>query len=238
MRSGFFLLGRVRGAPVRLHWSTLLIAVFIGITSGAGVSLFTLVASVLVLGLILIHELGHAFYVWRYRHHVIGIDVFGFHGVCYWDGYASRYERVAIAWGGVVAQATLLAAVVIWAAVTGPATTEAGWTVRQVLIRSNLFMIALNLLPFPPLDGATAWKILPLLRARFRAQKKAPPPPKPPARPHLRLVPPPAQHDDFGDPDDGPVSEESRRIADRAIQDALEQSRRKGQNGGGKPTLH
>ena len=95
-RRGFYLLGRVRGAPVRLHWSTLLVAVFIGITSGAGLSLFTLIASVMTLGLILIHELGHAAMVWRYRHHVVGIEVWGFHGVCYWEGHASRYEDAAI----------------------------------------------------------------------------------------------------------------------------------------------
>ncbi|MCA9525756.1 MAG: hypothetical protein KC549_05610 [Myxococcales bacterium] len=230
-RRGFYLLGRVRGAPVRLHWSTLLVAVFIGITSGAGLSLFTLIASVMTLGLILIHELGHAAMVWRYRHHVVGIEVWGFHGVCYWEGHASRYEDAAISWGGVLAQGVLLVAVGLWAVLTGPATTEFGWTAQQVFIRTNLFMIALNLLPFPPLDGARAWKILPMLRGRFRPRvRRAPPPPK------LRLVkPPPVRLDDV---DDEPLSEESRRIADRAIQEALEQSRRKGQNGSGKPTLH
>ena len=125
----------------------------------------------------------------------------------------------------------LLVAVGLWAVLTGPATTEFGWTAQQVFIRTNLFMIALNLLPFPPLDGARAWKILPMLRGRFRPRvRRAPPPPK------LRLVkPPPVRLDDV---DDEPLSEESRRIADRAIQEALEQSRRKGQNGSGKPTLH
>lgn len=224
---GFWSPLRVWGAPLRFHWTTPLIALLIGLSSG-GFSLFTLLASLMAVGLLVSHELGHAFLVRRLGHRVLSVDVFGFHGACRWHGYASPRDQAIIAWGGVLAQALLLVLVAIPLLLFGRQSLL-GWTAYQVFVQSNIFLIILNLLPFAPLDGAHAWTLLPELKARFRRRKapKAPPPP-PRSRADLRLVPP------LDDVDDTPLSEESRRIADAAIREAIERSKSKN----GKPTLH
>lgn len=229
MQTGYLTLGRVRGALVRIHWSAFALALLLGYSRGA--FLPSLFSSLLVLVLIVIHEFGHAFMVWRYRHQVIAIEVFAFHGWCRWDGHPSRYESAMISWGGVFAQLALLVPAVAIAI----AFPQAGRPVLldaaiYTFVWTNLFLVCINLIPIAPLDGAEAWKLVPLLRGR-RAQRPTVddlpfrgPTKRPPAqggqRPNLRVLTPPPE-------DDEPVSESSRRIADSAIKDALERSRRK-----------
>ena len=231
LNRGFWVAAHWRGAPIRFHWTTPLIALLIGVSSG-GLSLFTLLASVMAVSLLLLHELGHAFFVRRYGHEVVSVDVFGFHGLCRWRGHASAYENAMISWGGVVFQAGLLLLTLIPVLILGRESLVT-WTAYEVFVRSNLFIIFLNLLPIPPLDGATAWTLVPILRDRAARRRPRPRPATRP-QPNLRLVKP--MHDDFGDED--PPSEESRRIADAAIREALEASRAKDRNGNSKPTLH
>jgi len=159
VRSGYLWIGRFRGAPIRLHWSVPLgILMFTGLRFAPGAWLgFVL--------LILVHELGHAVAVAHARLPVTSVDVLGFGGLCHWSGYPTPRQRVLIAWGGVLAQAALgavtLAAVV---ALGRPAQPFAADLV-DTFLRTNLWVIMLNLLPIPPLDGVEAWGIVALLRA-------------------------------------------------------------------------
>jgi len=157
MQSGYLTLLRWRGVPIRAHWTLPLGALFFaGLAPVAWFAFFAL---------ILIHELGHAVLARRYGHRVVAIDITGFGGLCRWSGYATDYERAVIAWGGVVAQAALL---VITALVVVPFGFPRGplGEIAGVFLRTNAWLIALNLLPFPPLDGAEAWRILRFLRNR------------------------------------------------------------------------
>lgn len=225
MQTGYLTLGRIRGAVVRIHWSAFAIALLLGYARSAP-WWASLLGSVLVVALIMAHEFGHAFMVWRYRHRVIAIEVFAFHGWCRWDGHPSRYERAMISWGGVFAQLALLAATLLIALLV-PSGGYLRAIVLQVFIWTNLYLACINLIPIAPLDGAEAWKLIPLLRDRRpkRPRMDDMPPPRAGGNgrrapgPKLRLLTPP--------PDDEPVSESSRKIADSAIQDALERSRRK-----------
>src|SRR5688572_21328022 len=99
---GFVNLGVWRRVPVRMHWTAPVGAFVFGGLQFAPAVWFAFLA------LVLVHELGHAYLVRRYGHHVMAIDVTGFGGLCRWFGSATTHERAAIAWGGVGAQALLL----------------------------------------------------------------------------------------------------------------------------------
>lgn len=157
-RNGYLELGRVRGVLIRVHWSTPVGALIFGGFSPVFWAAFFV--------LVLLHEAGHALLVRRYGHHVHAIDVTGFGGLCRWSGHATANERSIIAWGGVAAQAALLA-------ITGVLVLAFGYpafgplrTLAYAFISTNAFLIGLNLLPIPPLDGAEAW---PLVTRKLRA---------------------------------------------------------------------
>jgi stage IV sporulation protein FB len=158
--SGFLRIFSWRGVPVRLHWTLPLGAFLFG-----GWSLAPMFWLGFVL-LVFLHELGHAVLVTRLRHRVVAIDITGFGGMCRWSGAATPIERAIISWGGVLAQlAALVVATSLAVAMPGLRHGPAA-SLLSVFLHTNLWLIGLNLLPFPPLDGATAWRIIPLLRRR------------------------------------------------------------------------
>lgn len=166
MDRGYLKLFTVKGVPVRAHWTVPLgMLMFSGgrIAPGAWLG---------VLFVILLHELGHAFVVNRVGLVNAGIDLTGFGGVCKWVGNPSRVQRALVAWGGVLAQAVL--ALVAWPivllGVLPPSVflTDLFFAFTQV----NVLLIAINLIPFPPLDGAKAWPLFKYWREdRARKQK-------------------------------------------------------------------
>jgi len=159
-RSGYLRLGKIRGAVVRAHWSVLLGAIIFG---GFRFDPWFLLGFVV---LVLLHELGHAVLVWRYGHRVQLIEVTGLGGACGWDGNATPYEEAAIAWGGVLAQGLLLAGAYAWPLLMGAPTNPGAYSLLGVFTTTNLWLIAINLMPLPPLDGAKAWKFFALWRER------------------------------------------------------------------------
>jgi stage IV sporulation protein FB len=165
--TGFLQIARVRGAPVRIHWSVVLGALFF-----TGLR-FEPTAWFAFLALVLVHELGHAAVVLACRLRVVGIDVLAFGGVCRWTGDSTPMQRAVIAWGGVLAQLLLLAATEGVVLATGAPTSSFGWELVSVFTMTNLWLAGVNLLPIPPLDGATAWTIFRAWKTRPRATKAA-----------------------------------------------------------------
>jgi hypothetical protein len=158
-RSGYWRLGRWHGAPVLLHFSVLLgLLVFGGFRSSLGFF-------VAYPCLILVHELGHAALVRRCGHRVVGIEVTGLGGVCHWSGNASPFEEALIAWGGVLAQLALFALTLLWLKLLPPK-SELAWDLTATFTHTNLWLVAVNLIPIPPLDGARAWGIFRAFRER------------------------------------------------------------------------
>jgi stage IV sporulation protein FB len=163
--SGYWTVARIRGVPIRLHWTIPLGAVlFSGLR-------FAPAFWAAFFALILIHEVGHALFVRFFRHRVHAIDVMGFGGTCHWSGSATPLERAAIAWGGILAQGALLLVTLILLKLFGPPPNLATAEVADVFTRSNLWLMALNLLPVPPLDGAEAWPVFRHLRDHFRSRR-------------------------------------------------------------------
>ncbi len=151
--SGFFEVGRLAGAPLRVHWTTP-----IGLFFLTHFSFNPLVWAALLL-IIVVHELGHAFLARRYGLRLVSIDVTAIGGVCRLEGNPSRREASIVAWGGVLAQAALLVAALLARGIISVVTFGLLDCVFDTLITTNLIVMALNLLPVRPLDGADAWRL-------------------------------------------------------------------------------
>lgn len=166
LQRGYWQIGRVRGIPVRLHWSIVLGAMlFSGMT-------FAPVFWLSFFGLVLAHEFGHALLVRRFGHQVLSVDVTGFGGLCRWAGHATEDQRGIIAWGGVAAQVLVLMTTLAIIMVTGWPTSWVGAQLASVLVRANLWLIVLNLIPIAPFDGADAWRFAGRQWRRMRLSKQ------------------------------------------------------------------
>jgi len=182
------------GVPIRIHVLTPLGAlVFTGFRFAPG-------AWVGFLLLVLLHEMGHALLVMRYRLRVSSIDLHAYGGLCRWSGQATDWERAVIAWGGVVAQAALWAVTVGVVAVFGYPRDMFARELVEVFTRTNLWLMLINLAPFPPLDGVEAWRGVGELRRRWAS--RAPPAGDPPRSETSESI-----------PDTKLSPEEARRIA-------------------------
>lgn len=234
LERGTLRVGRYRGAPILLHWSLALgLLAFGGLSFVPGFWLgFT--------GLILLHELGHAYLVRRLGFNVEAVVVHGFGGFCSWHGHASRLEHSVIAWGGVLAQALLLLGTFAYVQVMGPATSAFGFHLQDAWIRANVYIMALNLLPVAPLDGSEAWQIFRAMRVESvtfgQILRKClpgfgPRKPKPPSSSgSSERQPPPSDREPPAPPrargasDGEPSAEAQRAIAD-ALRRISEQAR-------------
>lgn len=148
-----FTFAKWRGVPLRIHASTILgLYVFSGFQ-------FVPMLWLLSLGLVLLHELGHAAVVLRVGATPVEIMLTGFGGHCAWQGHVRPVDRAAIAFGGVAAQLLLFAIVQAVAFLGlwphGTFAAQAWW----MFTTSNLWLVVLNLLPFKPLDGVEAWAL-------------------------------------------------------------------------------
>lgn len=160
-------LGKWRGIPVSLHW-TVLIALpwFYYQTRSVPATAISLAAFFFLL---IAHEIGHAAVaLWR-NVGVDEIELFFIHGLCRHEEPYHEKDDVLIAWGGVAAQLVVL--VIAYGtnmvlATLSPFTHQIASPLFRVLIETNVVIMILNLIPVAPLDGAKAWRILPMLRAR------------------------------------------------------------------------
>lgn len=150
-RDGFLILGRLWGAPIRIHWTTPLVAfVLTNFSFVPGAWLGFLV-------LVLVHEIGHAIAVRSFGANVVSVNAHGLGGTCEWYGHVTARQRAIIAWGGVLAQAALYIPARFVAAMV-PSWGIIG-EIMYTLTATNLILIVVNLLPIRPLDGAEAWKL-------------------------------------------------------------------------------
>ena len=164
MLSGNISLGRIGGVEVRINWSWLVIFALIVWTLADGVFPSTnpglsgnthlamaIVAALLFVVSILLHELGHAWEARREGLEVDGITLWLFGGVSQFKGgfpSAGAEFRIAIA-GPLVS--LVLGVVFVLIAIAGLPSAVDG--VAAWLGYINLTLLAFNLIPAPPLDG-------------------------------------------------------------------------------------
>jgi stage IV sporulation protein FB len=138
-RDGFLVLGHLWRAPIRVHWSTPIVAFAL-----TGLS-FVPGAWIGFLVLVLVHEIGHAVAARSFGAHVVSVNAHGLGGTCEWYGDVTLKQRAIIA-------------VARFAAVVLPSWGLLG-QLMYTLTATNLILIVINLLPIRPLDGAEAWKL-------------------------------------------------------------------------------
>jgi len=157
-------LGHWRGVPITLHWTVLLALPWFLYQTRSLVG--TAIAFIAFFGLLLAHEVGHAAVaMWR-RVEVLWIRLLVIHGECAHEEPDYELDDVLIAWGGVAAQLVLLIAALgvdMLLAPTSSSVYRASAPLLHVFIETNLVIMIVNLIPLAPFDGATAWRILPIL---------------------------------------------------------------------------
>ena len=197
---GYLTLARFRGAPIRLHWSLALGVLFV---SGLEFAPGRWLGYVLV---ILLHELGHAALAKAYRMQVLEVMLHGMGGHCRYAGQPTPFERAVIASGGILAQLVILAIALplSFFLVEGPLTAG----LFDALVRTNVILMVLNLIPIAPLDGAEIAKIPALLRGRRLARDAR--------EVRSRVVVKPGAKLDLGDVDEAAVRDTVRRALDDA----------------------
>jgi Zn-dependent protease len=175
MMHSWFRLRRIRllGAPTYVHWSLLLVVGLLGFMSFHSLP-YAVVAIASYLGVIVIHEAGHAWMAQRFGCRVFAIRIAWLHGCCeYEDAVYSEREDVLIAWAGVMAQ--LAVALPVLAVATVLEGYELGYAAPAVVLLgyANLSTALINLAPAPGLDGQKAWRALPLIWKWWSARRAA-----------------------------------------------------------------
>lgn len=157
--------GSWRGIPIVWHWTVLLgLPWFLYQTRSITGALIAFAA---FLFLLLAHELGHAAVAMGRRVEVSHVRLLFLHGYCAHEAPDYEEDDVFIAWGGVAAQFVVLV-IALGINFLLPTLSPAAYLlvapVFPVLIETNLFIMILSLVPVAPLDGAKAWRAIPLVR--------------------------------------------------------------------------
>jgi Zn-dependent protease len=151
---GYLTIGTLRGIVIRAHWSTPIGAFALGGFRFRPLDWAVFGASVLL------HELAHAGAARARGLEVYSADLLPIGGVCRHEGTGDERSRALIAAAGPAANALLatlaLAALGLAGAHLG---SHASWALDRIAL-ANVLMVLVNLLPFPPLDGADAWKLV------------------------------------------------------------------------------
>ena len=117
------------------------------------------------------HEWGHVIAAHKRGSEVLSVKLYPIFGLTQFETPWSRFDHCVIAWGGVLAQMVVALPLVAWVAVFGYTRFDAINAVLAILGFFSLGIVVFNLLPFPPLDGATAWGIVPAAIQRGRANR-------------------------------------------------------------------
>ena len=160
---------RLLGARVHTHWSAVLVVAIIAALAFK-TPIYAALFILSYLGVIAIHEAGHAIVAIRLGYEVSDIRIGWFHGLCEHSASHYEWEEVMVAWGGVTAQAVVGIPIVLLGTLFGADPGYFG-PVLMFLGYVNLAMAAFNLLPIEPLDGKKAWRIVPMLMEQAKAKR-------------------------------------------------------------------
>jgi Zn-dependent protease len=162
---------RIQGAPVSMHWSVWIIVAYLLFTWRED-PLLGVIGVVCYFTLILLHEAGHAYFARRAGARPIAIRMFLLHGECrYEEPYYAKDDYI-IAWGGVLAQLAVAIPLVVLDATMDVTEVYGLPVVVRYLGGMSLLIVAINLLPFPGLDGEKAWRLPKLMYREWRELRK------------------------------------------------------------------
>jgi membrane-associated protease RseP (regulator of RpoE activity) len=161
---------RIFDARLYVHWSVVSVVALLALISLQS-PIHAAVSIASYLAVILIHEAGHAFMARRLGYEVHTIRLGLFHGLCEFEAPETELDHVLISWAGVLAQLAVAVPILVVAVVfesydfgyAAPALAFLGYL--------NLLTALFNLAPTPPLDGAIAWRVIPMLRRWWKARR-------------------------------------------------------------------
>jgi Zn-dependent protease len=163
--------GKIRGVKVYVHWSVLAISVLI-LLNVIEQPMISLIGLLCYWGVILLHETGHLIAAQRLGCTVFSVELYPVWGITRFGTPWSRFDHCVIAWSGVLAQAVVAIPLVAFIAIFGYTKIEAVNVIFALLGGISLLVAIFNLLPFAPLDGAMAWRIIPAYLEQRRARLK------------------------------------------------------------------
>lgn len=151
---------KIRGVDIFVHWSVFVIAAVI-LANAVSKPVLCIVGMLSYLGVILLHEVGHMVVAQRLGSHVVSIHLYPIHGYCLFQTPWSRLDHCKIAWGGVIAQGSVAVPLILWITLIGYTPFDAINAFLAIFGGLSALIAVFNLLPVAPLDGATAWAIIP-----------------------------------------------------------------------------
>ncbi len=152
---------------VYVHWSVFLISALMLLGTLQN-RLATVIGLASYLGVLIIHESGHLMMARLRGYEALSIELYPIFGIACYERPESRFDRAAIAWGGVLAQAAVGVPVAVYIAMQGYSRFEPVNAALAILGDISLCIAAFNLLPLGPLDGSFAWDLLPAFIERRR----------------------------------------------------------------------
>jgi Zn-dependent protease/CBS domain-containing protein len=169
---------RLFGVPIRLHFTFLLLLVFLlFIGVGGKQSTASTVLYVLALfGSVLLHELGHALVARRYGIRTVEIVMFPIGGVSRPERVPKVTEELWIALAGPAVNLLIAGAIAFWfwreraLAPLSQLLEPTDANLAQRIGVGNLILALFNILPAYPMDGG---RVLRSLLARFRPENEA-----------------------------------------------------------------
>lgn len=175
---GVALTVRAFGVPIRLHFTFILLVVFL-IAFGVGVQQTAWASALYVLALfgsVLLHELGHALVARTYGIRTLEIIMFPIGGLARLERMPKPAEEFWIAVAGPAVNLAIAGILLGWLAMTqgavGPPdlSTPTDVNLPHRIALGNLVLAFFNLLPAFPMDGG---RILRALLARRRSEAEA-----------------------------------------------------------------
>jgi len=174
MSQKYLSLGKWKRIPVSLHWTIFLWLPWYYIQQKDLLGMMS--SFVAFVALLAAHEFGHAIAAKSRRVKVYAIKLYVMHGQCeHEEPYYEKHD-VFIAWGGVLAQLAILIVALACERLLvflPPLAYEIVQPIFFTFINVNIVIMAINLIPVPPLDGAKAWRAFPLSMARHVPEIKS-----------------------------------------------------------------
>lgn len=170
MTTGSLSLGRIRGIPVRAHWSMALVAALFGVSLASSLGVIAgSIAVVAFFASILAHELGHAFVARRYGVNTESIDLWALGGVARLDREAPTPRA-----DGFIAVAGPFVSLVIGLVTIAPALVFRSNVLAWIGV-VNLALAVFNMLPGAPLDGGRVLRAVRWARTgnKYQAMREA-----------------------------------------------------------------
>jgi Zn-dependent protease len=155
-------IGRAYGINIYLHWSMLLLPLWILLTQPSAVVGFSLALTTALFGCVVLHELGHALTARRFGIGTRDITLYPIGGVARLESTGNRpWEELCIALAGPAVNVTIALGLGLawWTLPPGESLLPFGQFLYWLIVL-NVGMVVFNLLPAFPLDGGRVFRAL------------------------------------------------------------------------------